>query len=187
VNENKTNTRKTSPWVALYPDDFLGSIAEMDNAALGLYFRLLLRQASTGSVPDPTVDERAFCRAAGCFPGEWAELWEQVGHKFEKCEDGRLRNPRMERELATRNEIRDKRIEAGKKGGRPVVEKTNENQKVNQKVNQVVKQTVTKRLSKTEPNGKASTSTSTSTDSTTHTHTRAREADPGGGRAVRTR
>ena len=154
-------TRKRSPWIALYPDDFLGSIAEMDNEALGLYFRLLLHQATSDSIPDPTTDERAFCRAGGCFPGEWQRPWEQIGHKFEMCEDGRLRNSRMERELAIRNGIRDARIEAGKKGGEANGKQNGSKREANNK------QSGSKSTSKTEASTEANTEASTTTSTTT--------------------
>lgn len=146
----QTTSRKTSPWVALYPEDFLGAIQVMSNESLGMYFRLLLHQHGHGSIPDPDLDERAFCRAAGVFPGEWEQPWSDIADKFPEGEDGKLRNPRMEREIEIRNGIRDKRIEAGKKGGRPTAQKANENQKVNQKVKQKVKQNIKQNESKTE-------------------------------------
>ena len=140
-------TRSKSPWFAFYTDDFNGGSKDMDLAEVGAYTRLLAYQFDFGRVP---IEDRKICRIIGAFPDEWEVVKETVLSKFQLTDEGYI-NSRMEEERRLRNEIREKRIANGMKGGRPPAE------------NQKVKQTETKRLSKSKAYGKASTSTSTST------------------------
>lgn len=77
-----------------YPDRFLGGTSDMSQAEVGAYIRLLCHQFNRGSIPVAT--ERQQNIAGGPVP-------EIVLAKFEKCEDGLLRNRVME-------EVRRKRI-----------------------------------------------------------------------------
>lgn len=77
-----------APAFQFYADDFLTGVADMANEDIGAYIKLLCLQWSRGHLPnDP---ERLKRMAGEC------DL-ETVLVKFELCEDGRLRNARLER------------------------------------------------------------------------------------------
>jgi len=44
------------------------------------------------------------------------EVWDEIKHKFELCEDGKLRNPKLEKVRQIQIDYRNKQSEAGKRG-----------------------------------------------------------------------
>lgn len=149
----KESKRTKSPWFAFYVDDFVSGTISMSMCARGAFVSLLAYQFSNGSIPS---DERTLCRITGAFPDEWAAVKAEVLPKFQSDENGNLFNVRMDKERIEREEIRQKKITAGRKGGRPPKKASglaNENHQVKQNE------------SKTEPTGKASPSPSPSKDS----------------------
>ncbi len=96
------------PYFPFYYSDFFVSVAEMTNAEVGAYIRLLIIQAESGSVhADP---ERHPIR----YDGEW----ETLKTKFPLCEGGRRRNPRLHQIIEDRKVYLESRRKSGSKGGR---------------------------------------------------------------------
>ena len=84
--KNKNHTRK-APAFQLYTDDFLAGTLEMSQSEVGQLIRLLCHQWNRGSIPVETEKQQRL--AGGCVSVE-------VLAKFEECEDGLLRNKRLE-------------------------------------------------------------------------------------------
>ena len=99
---------KKPPAFQFYPDDFLGGVADMTQSEVGAYILLLCQQWNRGSIP--VEPDRQQLLAKGSVP-------EHVLAKFEKCQDGSLRNHRMEEERQKQDEYRQKQREKGVKSG----------------------------------------------------------------------
>jgi uncharacterized protein YdaU (DUF1376 family) len=84
--KEKKQTRK-APAFQLYTDDFLAGTLDMSQAEVGQLIRLLCHQWNRGSIPVETEKQQRL--AGGCVSVE-------VLAKFEECEDGLLRNRRLE-------------------------------------------------------------------------------------------
>lgn len=80
------------PSFPLFPSDLLVGTASMSNEALGSYMRLLCYSWEHDGLPD---DQTRLNKLAGN-----EEVPPCVLAKFKKCEDGNLRNVRMEKERA---------------------------------------------------------------------------------------
>lgn len=85
MNEDK-KTRK-APAFQLYTDDFLAGTIEMSQEEVGQFIRLLCHQWNRGSIPVETEKQQRL--AGGCVSVD-------VLAKFDQCEDGLLRNKRLE-------------------------------------------------------------------------------------------
>jgi uncharacterized protein YdaU (DUF1376 family) len=85
MNEDK-KTRK-APAFQLYTDDFLAGTIEMSQEEVGQFIRLLCHQWNRGSIPVETEKQQRL--AGGCVSVD-------VLDKFDHCEDGLLRNKRLE-------------------------------------------------------------------------------------------
>lgn len=85
MNEDK-KTRK-APAFQLYTDDFLAGTIEMSQEEVGQFIRLLCHQWNRGSIPVETEKQQRL--AGGCVSVD-------VLAKFDYCEDGLLRNNRLE-------------------------------------------------------------------------------------------
>lgn len=83
----KTNHTRKAPAFQLYTDDFLSGTLEMSQSEVGQLIRLLCHQWNRGSIPVETEKQQRL--AGGCVSVE-------VLAKFEECEDGLLRNKRLE-------------------------------------------------------------------------------------------
>lgn len=90
-------TRKLGPTMPLYVDDFLGGTLSFSATEVGAYFLLLAHQWAEGAIDD---DERSISLVAR---SEYQTLG-KVLRKFQKGDDGRLRNPRLD-------QIRQERVE----------------------------------------------------------------------------
>lgn len=97
---------KPPPAFQLYADDFLAGTFDMSNEEVGAYIRLLCHQWNRGSIPVATERQQ---RLAG---GSISEL---VLEKFEICDDGELRNARLESVRRERLEYSEKQAEKGRK------------------------------------------------------------------------
>jgi uncharacterized protein YdaU (DUF1376 family) len=103
----------------LFCDDLIASCVDMTPACFGAYMRLLCYAWTRGGIPD---SEAACTRITGGLePGDWQTIRERLV----QLDDGRLTHQRLELERVAVAEIRQKRSEAGRKGGRP---KANEKQ-----------------------------------------------------------
>jgi len=99
-----------SPAFQFYASDFLVDTAEMTNQEVGVYIRLLSHQWVNGNLNgDPN-------RLANVVGIDLLEVWPEIKHKFELGEDGRLKNPKLEKVRQTQIDYRAKQSEAGKRG-----------------------------------------------------------------------
>ncbi len=78
------------PW---YPRDFASSTRGWSLLERGLYRELLDAQWDLGGLPN---DERVLQRIVGATAAEWRAAWHVVSQKFVVCDDGLLRNPKLE-------------------------------------------------------------------------------------------
>lgn len=99
-----------SPAFQFYASDFLVDTAEMTNQEVGAYIRLLSHQWVNGGL---NGDPNRLANAVGIG---LLEVWDDIKHKFELCEDGKYRNPKLEKVRQTQINYRNKQSEAGKKG-----------------------------------------------------------------------
>jgi hypothetical protein len=81
------------------------------DAEAGLYIRLLCVQWSTGGLPEDDAELSSY--------GKGGTQIARVKSKFQKCEDGLLRNERLEFEREKQESYRLSRSINGKQGGRP--------------------------------------------------------------------
>ena len=96
----------------LFCDDLIASCVDMTPACFGAYMRLLCYAWTRGGIPD---DEGACVRIAGGMePGDWVS----IRSRLTVLDDGRLTHQRLELERVAVAEIREKRAEAGKRGGK---------------------------------------------------------------------
>lgn len=100
---------KASPAFQFYPHDFLIGTADMSPEEVGAYIRLLCYQWSKGCLPN---DDKKLASMAGCD----GIIVASIRHKFRVCEDGYLRNERMEDVRAEQSEYRQKQSEIAKNG-----------------------------------------------------------------------
>jgi len=100
-----------SPAFQFYAADFLTDTAEMTDQEVGVYIRLLAHQWVNGSIHS---DPKRLCSIATSL----LDVWQHISYKFVEGEDGRLRNPRLEKTRTLQEENREKRRIAGSKGGK---------------------------------------------------------------------
>ena len=81
------DSKRKAPAFQLYTDDFLAGTLEMSQEEVGQYIRLLCHQWNRGSIPVETEKQQRL--AGGCVSVD-------VLAKFRLCEDGSLRNERLE-------------------------------------------------------------------------------------------
>lgn len=93
----KTNT----PAFQFYPQDFLVGTAMLSAEETGAYIRLLCYQWTNDGLPN---DRAVLSRLAGCDGNAMASIWD----KFGICEDGKLRNKKLEDIKIKQNEYRAK-------------------------------------------------------------------------------
>lgn len=83
------------PWYSWFPGDFGASTRGWPPEARLIYRELLDAQWTMGSLPDNKEELQDICSVKSSF---WEAGWPRVSVKFERGEDGRLRNPRLERD-----------------------------------------------------------------------------------------
>lgn len=98
------------PAFQFYADDFLAGTADMTNDEVGAYIRLLCHQWSKGGLPN---DSDRLSRMAGAMP---VPSLGYVLAKFRQCDDGQLRNDRLEAERQKQDAYRAEQSKKGKKG-----------------------------------------------------------------------
>ena len=104
MNEDK-KTRK-APAFQFYADDFLASTLEMSQEEVGQFIRLLCHQWNRGSIPVETEKQQRL--TGGCVSVD-------VLAKFRLCEDGLLRNQRLEAVRSERDRFLQQQSEKGRK------------------------------------------------------------------------
>lgn len=100
---------KSSPAFQFYPHDFLVGTAELTAEETGAYIRLLCYQWAKGSLPN---NEAKLAQLASCHGNAIASIW----HKFRICEDGLLRNERLEKVRESQEEYRKRQSKNAKEG-----------------------------------------------------------------------
>ena len=101
------------PAFQFYADDFIGGTTTMTTTEVGAYILLLCHQWSAGEIPN---DERrlfAITRSNNEADNEAAVRY-VVAEKFSLCEDGTLRNLRMESVRTINKEFKKKSSNGGK-------------------------------------------------------------------------
>ena len=104
MNEDK-KTRK-APAFQFYADDFLAGTLEMSQEEVGQFIRLLCHQWNRGSIPVETEKQQRL--TGGCVSVD-------VLAKFRLCEDGLLRNERLETVRSERDRFLQQQSEKGRK------------------------------------------------------------------------
>lgn len=112
---------KPSPAFQFYPQDFLVGTADLTAEEVGGYIRLLCYQWAKGSIPN---DVTKLMQMSGISS---SNSLANVQLKFRLCDDGTLRNDRMELVRKYQEDYRLKRSECGKKGGNPQFQKGKHN------------------------------------------------------------
>jgi uncharacterized protein YdaU (DUF1376 family) len=104
MNEDK-KTRK-APAFQFYADDFLAGTLEMSQEEVGQYIRLLCHQWNRGSIPVETEKQQRL--TGGCVSVD-------VLVKFRLCEDGLLRNERLETVRSEKDRYLQQQSQKGRK------------------------------------------------------------------------
>lgn len=103
-------SKRKAPAFQFYADDFLAGTSDMSAEEVGGYIRLLCHQWTKGGIPN---DPDRAARMAGLMGSP------SVGYvlaKFSLCEDGMLRNARMERVRQEQAEFKARQSTSGKSG-----------------------------------------------------------------------
>lgn len=95
------------PAFQFYASDFVASTIDMSAEEVGVYIRLLCYQWDNGGLPN---DTEKLERIAGCSGNAVA----QARHKFGICQDGKLRNDRLEQVRGSAEAYRQKQSEKAK-------------------------------------------------------------------------
>ena len=111
--------RETAPAFMCYPKDILtsGHVMDMTDEACGIYFKLLMRAWLEKGIPNDPERLRNFAKKS---KAQWKKLWPQIAPCWVESEGEpeMLVSPRMEKERAKQADHREKKAEAGRKGGR---------------------------------------------------------------------
>lgn len=154
--------KQVDHYIPLFGRDFLTATAGWTAEERGHYITLLIVQWEQGAIPS------GLDRLELVSPGITA-VWSVLEQKFPACEDGMRRNARMEQHREKCQELKEKRSESGRLGGR---------QKANGKQNESKTQSKTKANSEAKQKPPTPTPTPTSSLREENTHTpHAREAD----------
>ncbi len=84
----------------------------MSAEEVGAYIRLLCHQWDTGYIPN---HDNTICRLCGIDQSRFSHVWLNLLSKFQLCEDGYFRNPRLEQERAKQKAYREKQSENANK------------------------------------------------------------------------
>jgi uncharacterized protein YdaU (DUF1376 family) len=110
-----------SPAFQLYVQDFLIGTMYLTAEEVGGYIRLLCHQWDKGFIPK---DDKNLRKISGIKKSDLQNILD----KFSKCDDGNLRNNKMEEVRENRAQYIIQATENGKKGGRPKKAKHNPNE-----------------------------------------------------------
>lgn len=102
------------PAFQLYARDWLMGTRELPPEARGVYIDLLCLAWDKDGL---TTDQNAIVAYLAISPAKFRRIWPMISDKFVDAEDGRLRNPRQEQQRAELESLRQKRADAGQKGG----------------------------------------------------------------------
>ena len=93
--------KNNTPAFQFYPQDFLVGTAMLSAEETGAYIRLLCYQWTNDGLPN---DKVILARIAGCDGNAMGSIWD----KFGICDDGKLRNARLNYVKIKQNEYRAK-------------------------------------------------------------------------------
>ncbi len=102
------------PAFQFYARDWLMSTRALPPEARGVYIDLLSLAWDQDGLPD---NEKELCAYLALTPAKFKRIWELIEDKFPNAEDGFRRNPRQERQRQDMASRRQKRADAGRKGG----------------------------------------------------------------------
>lgn len=103
------------PSFPFYPGDYLLGTLSFTLAEDGAYLRCLMHQWSSGEgVPGDDVPTLA--RILRVPPAEARKIWESIGYKFERGEDGLYRNARLEKQRDEKRQFHESAAKRGKQG-----------------------------------------------------------------------
>lgn len=102
-----------APAFQFYANDFMDATRFWEANAVGLYIRCLCIQWTQGGLP---CDVRSLSKGLGMDFEEFERCWKALASKFELCEDGLLKNSRLEEVRTRQAEVSSKRSNAGKIG-----------------------------------------------------------------------
>lgn len=94
----------SAPAFQVYPDDFMGDTLDFTQAEIGAYWLLLCHQWNRGSIPVEPERQQNVARGP---------VTPHVLAKFPKCEDGLLRNKRLEKQRAKQADYVEKQRQKG--------------------------------------------------------------------------
>lgn len=97
-----------SPAFQFYYQDFTFGTSEFNCEEVGAYLRLLIYQWDKLGLPD---DDKKLAKIAGCKE----KVIKSVRHKFLPCDDGLIRNVRLETEREKQTAWKEKSSKAGEK------------------------------------------------------------------------
>ena len=103
---NKDKKTRKAPAFQFYADDFLAGTLEMSQEEVGQYIRLLCHQWNRGSIPVETEKQQRL--TGGCVSVD-------VLVKFRLCEDGLLRNERLETVRSEKDRYLQQQSQKGRK------------------------------------------------------------------------
>ena len=103
------------PAFQFYPADFISdeNVVLMNNQEVGCYIKLLCFCWKQGSIPN---DMRKIAKLCNENETVMAQLWDSLKSCFNKNNNGRLCNPRLEKERKKQITFRKERSESGQKG-----------------------------------------------------------------------
>ncbi|MFZ1905218.1 MAG: hypothetical protein WAU56_07485 [Steroidobacteraceae bacterium] len=104
---------RTLPWFSWYPNDFMGAVRGWSTLQRGGYRDALDAQWVLDGLP---VDPEELRKTIGVTPTEFRAIWPKIEPKFPIADDGRRRNPRLERERQHGRQLSEKRSELGRIG-----------------------------------------------------------------------
>lgn len=105
------------PYFKFYPADWLAdrTVRTMSPEARGIYWDLLAVAWNEGGIP---ADPSSLAGWLGVTPKRFQRIWVEIEGCWESNGHSLLVNPRLERERREASEARQRRVEAGRKGGR---------------------------------------------------------------------
>jgi uncharacterized protein YdaU (DUF1376 family) len=108
-------TRAKAPAFQFYPRDFLmdGPVLAMSLAEKGAYITLLSVCWLEGAIPD---DASQLARILGVPVGEFRKVWPALAPCFQRRDDGRLVNKRLEEERRKQAAYRERMSARGTQG-----------------------------------------------------------------------
>jgi uncharacterized protein YdaU (DUF1376 family) len=117
------------PWFKMFPSDFLTGTADLSCEEVGAYILLLLHAwERDGRLPR---EKPRLARLFHLDDETFSEVWKAIEGKFTEDESG-LYNPRLEATRVDAEEAHQRRVEAGRLGGRP---ESNAKAKAKQRLN----------------------------------------------------